>query len=559
MALSPLGRTGKNLPRVTHIVNVLVRHGFGHVIEHVHVRRRFLVRRRMGREAGDIVSSHTAAERVRMALEELGPTFVKLGQLLSARPDFVPEPYSDELRKLQDAVPSFPFEEVERVVEQELGKSIGDLFAEFDPTPQAAASIAQVHAAVLSGGRRVVVKVQRPGAEQMMATDIAILREMVPLVERALPRMRIYNLSGLVEEFSRSVRREMDFVCEANHAELMRHNFEGDSEVVIPRVEWDLTSRKVLTMERIEGMKIDDLDAIDKAGLDCRQVAGVGARAFLKQVFEHGFFHADPHPGNLLLLKDGRMAMVDFGIVGRIDQGLRKRAAGVLVALVERDSDRMMDECIALGVGNEALESREFRRDISELLDRYHGLPLREFSPENFFRDLIRVASTHEIAVPTDFILLGKTLVVIGGIARRLDPDFNLVEVAEPFARRMVLDQLEVRKLAATATRTVAEFSSLLSTLPKQIEAILAKLRRGQLKFEFEHRGLDASMREVDRVGNRLSFSLVVSALVIASSMIMVSGQELDFFGVPLGLLGYTAAAVLGLWLLIAILRSGRI
>ena len=555
----PLGKTGKNLPRVRHIVNVLVRHGFGHVIEHLHVRRRFQVRGRMGREAGDIVRGYTAAERVRMALEELGPTFVKLGQLLSARPDFVPEPYSDELRKLQDSVPPFPFEEVERVVEQELGKSIGDIFEEFNPIPEAAASIAQVHAAVLSCGRKVVVKVQRPGAEQMLGTDIAILREMAPLVERAVPRMRVYNLAGLVEEFARSVRREMDFVCEGNHAELFRRNFEGDGEVVIPRVEWDLTSRKVLTMEHIDGMKIDDLEAIDRAGLDRKQVAGVGARAFLKQVFEHGLFHADPHPGNLLLLDDGRMAMVDFGIVGRIDQGLRKRAAGVLLALVEHDADRMMDECIALGVGNEGLESGEFRRDISELLDRYHGLPLREFSPENFFRDLIRVASTYEIAVPTDFILLGKTLVMVGGIARRLDPDFNLVEVAQPFARRMALDQLEARKLVVTAARTVAEFSSLLSTLPKQVEAILAKLRRGELKFEFEHRGLDASIRELDRVGNRLSFSLVVAALVIASSMIMVSGQELAFFGVPLGLLGYTAAAVLGLWLLIAILRSGRI
>ncbi len=557
MSLFPL--TPKDLHRLRQIANVFIKHGFGYLVESLNLQRYLSLGKRIitfkkGAESLK-KDKRSIAERARMVLEELGPTFIKLGQILSARSDLLPPDFLREFNKLQDAISPFPFPAVEKIITEDFGSTPAQLFSDFEETPLAAASIAQVHRASLSDGRKIIVKVQRPGIASQIKADLDILFFLAPLAERHIPRSHLYNPVGMVEEFATTLRRELDFTVEAGHTDRFYRIFEEDDTIRIPQVYWDLTSKRVLTLERIKGIKVNDLESLDKAGLDRKKIAAQGVNIFLKQVFEQGFFHADPHPGNFLVLDNEVIGLVDFGIVGRLDEETLHSLANMLISLISHDLDRLGDEIINLGISSEDFDRRNFKSDLLEFVDSYFGVPLKRIRAENFINDMIRIAGKHGIIVPRDFVLLGKTIFILGGIGRELDPDFDFLEVAKPFAYNLIKRRLHPRKLFLNSVRALSEVSSLLESFPHQVSRILKKIHQGEFKLVVEHKGLEDTIHGRDRANNRLALGLITTALIIGSSFLL-QAQGTIFWG---GVAGLALAGLLGLWLVIAVLRSGSL
>ncbi|MCK4437304.1 hypothetical protein KAU86_05080, partial [bacterium] len=532
--------------RLRQILNVLVKHGFGYLIEWVNLQRYLSLGKRiitLKKKQEPARERRTMAERARLALEELGPTFIKLGQILSARSDLIPPEFLREFKKLQDEVPDFSFSEVQQIVEGEFGLPLKELFSHFEEVPMAAASIAQVHRASLPDGEEVIVKVQRPGIAEKIKTDLQILLYLAPLVERHIPRSRLYSPVAVVEEFAATVRRELDFTAEANHTERFYRNFEEDETVRIPQVYWDFTSQRVLTLERLEGIKINDIQALERAHVDRKKIAVNGVHAFLKQIFEHGFFHADPHPGNFFVIDKEVIGLVDFGIVGRLNQETLRCLSNMFISFISHDLERLGDEVVNLGLPSEEFDVKGFNRDLFEFVDRYFGVPLKRIRAENFINDMVRIAGKHGIRLPRDFILLGKTVFIIGGIGRELDPDFDFLEVAKPFAYDLIKKRLHPKKLFTNLVKTLSELSSSLESLPGQVSQILRRFRQGEFKLTIEHKGLEEATRDRDRSSNRLALGLVITSLIIGSSL-LIQSKGPAFWG---GIFGFALAALLGL------------
>lgn len=500
------------------------------------------------------------ARRIRLALEELGPTFVKFGQLLSSRPDLIPLDFYEELSGLQDSVSPFPFKDVKEIIEKELSKALDELFLNFSETPFASASIAQVHRAKLKSGEDVVVKVKRPGAGALISRDIAILQQLAKVIDRYIPEARIYNPSGLVREFSYVVNQELDFTVEASHASKFRENFKADTTLFIPKVFWDFTTKSVLVIEEVCGIKINDFERLDKEGFDRRKLAFIGVNIFLRQIFEHGFFHADPHPGNIFVMADGRLALVDFGIVGRVSKDMLTSIARIFTALVKRDSSAIVRGYMSLSASGSGMNISGFEREVEALLDRYYNMPLKYIRAEKFLNEMGQISSRFNLTLPQDFVLLGKTVFVIGGLGRELYPEFNMLEAAEPFARKLMLKRFEPSEIATSIYKAAEEALALVTSFPGHWRQILSKLNRGEMKMEFEHKGLENFIVELDRSSNRLAFSLIIAAIIVGSSLIIRIDKGPRLFDYPLlGIAGYIIAGVLGLWLVIAILRSGKL
>jgi len=553
-------RTYKNLHRLRQIINVLIKHGFGHLVERLNLHPFVPFKRRVRGVRGAVEAPVGLGERIRLALEELGPAFVKFGQLLSTRLDILPEDLAEELRKLQDAVKPAPFEEIKRTLEAEFGVPAEKIFAEISPQAKASASIAQVHGARLHTGEQVVVKVQREGVQELLRIDTQVMRDLVPVVERYVPAARVYNLGDLVDEFARWIDEELDFTTEARHAQRFYDNFGDYPHVVIPRVFWEYTTKRVVVFEEIEGVKIDDFAILEEKGWDRKNIARITVEAFLKQVFEDNFFHGDPHAGNIFVIEEDKIALVDFGIVGRLDNVLARSVANMLIGLATRDVEVLMDEYEAMGASPEDTDIQAFRSDLSRIIDKYWGVPLKYIRAEQFLTDLARLAGRYRVRMPKDFLLLGKTLFVIGGLARELDPEMDFLEIVKPYAERIMKERFSIKREAIYAAHVLADALNFLRRAPKHAERVLYKLRRGELKIEFEHRGLDEPIREIDRASNRLAFALIIAALILSSSMILVAGKGPTLFGYPvIGIVGYLLAGVLGLWLVWGIMRSGRL
>ncbi len=557
MSLFPL--TPKDLQRLRQIANVFIKHGFGYLVESLNLQRYLSLGKRIitfkkGAESLK-KDKHSIAERGRIVLEELGPTFVKLGQILSARSDLVPPDFLKEFSKLQDDVPPFPFPKVRKVIEDQFELSLEQLFSRFEETPLAAASIAQVHQASLPDGREVIVKVQRPGIVPKIKSDLDILLFLASLTERHIPRSRLYSPVKVAEEFATTIRRELDFTVEANYTDRFYRNFEEDDTVRIPQIYWNLTGERVLTLERIKGIKINELEALDKAGLDRKKIAVNGVNLFLRQIFEYGFFHADPHPGNLLVLENEVIGLVDFGIVGRFDEETLHAMANMLISLTSHDLDRLSDEFINLSFSSGEVNRRSFKADLLEFVDSYFGVPLKNIRAERFINDMIRIAGKHGMRMPRDFVLLGKTVFILGGIGRELDPDFDFLTVARPFVYDLIKKRLRPRKLFLNSVRTLSEIASLLESFPRQVSRTLRKLHQGEFKVVVEHKGLEETIHGRDRANNRLALGLITTALIIASSFLLQS-QGAIFWG---GIAGLALAGLLGIWLVVAILRSGSL
>jgi len=558
---STLTKTVKNIKRYRAIVQILIKYGFEDIIDRlkidivIHEGKRKLLRKKS--EEFIPKSRH---QRFRMVLEELGPTFIKLGQMLSTRTDILPSETIKELQKLQDSVKPIPVKEIIESIEEELEKPLNELFKEFDRTPQAAASIAQVHGAVTKDGMRVVVKVQRPNIKSTIVKDVAILSDLSQLIVRSIPESEVYDPVGLVEEFKSWIQQELDFYQEARNIDRFRKNFEGDSIVYIPEVYWNLTTDKIVTMEYIDGICINDIDAIEKAGLDRREIAKNGANAVLKQIFEHGFFHGDPHPGNIRVLPGNVIAPIDFGLVGRIDQETIEHLSDLLSGIVKKDSHRVVRVMMNMEMIKDDINLSALRIDLTDMIDRYIDIPLSHINIDQVHDDFLKLVKVHKIRFPRNLYLMGKTFIVMESIGRELDPEFDILSLAKPYITRLILTRYNPARLTRDLIHILEAYSDLIRTLPDNIRQILVKVGKGQLGINLYHQGLNQLIRELDKSTNRLSFSLIIAALIISSSLIIQLNLGPKIFGLSaFGLLGYLTAAFLGFWLVIAILRSGRL
>jgi ubiquinone biosynthesis protein len=546
------------LGRYRDVVSVLLKHGLADVVDMLHLDRYVPFGRHFVARRARANAVLTREARFRCALEELGPTFVKFGQALSVRADLLSPAVTTELTMLQDHVVPLAAGVAEATVAAELGRPVSALFRVFDPVPVAAGSMAQVHRAELTSGEVVAVKVRRPDIGRVIAGDIEMLKQLAVLLDRHVPAASVVDPIGLVDEFARTIRAEQDLAREGRNIERCARNFAQDATVRLPRVYWDRTTRGVLTLEFLDGIKVSDLAAADVSPFRRRLVAKRGADAMLQQVLVHGFFHADPHPGNVFVLADHVIGFLDFGIVGRLDMRMREFLADVVLAVDARDPVRLGALAREIALNPAGVDIDRLNQDMTTLLDEYADVSLGDLSLSAVLGDIVAVAAWHHLRFPSNLMLLIKAVVTMEGVGRQLDPSFKIVEHAAPAIKRIWRARFTPAALALRATAASRELWSAASAVPEQIASLLRKAGDGRLQVQFVHRNLEHFVREMDRSSNRLSFAIVIGSLVIASSLVMQVGGGAGRYPM-LGLTGFLIAGVLGIGLAVGIVRSGRL
>lgn len=547
-----IGRGLRNIKRLRQILLIFTKYGFRDIIDRLPIRMPYKVKK--------VLLKGTRAERLRLALEELGPTFIKFGQLLSVRADILPKELISELSKLQDEVKPLPFDEVKRVVEAELKNPLTTLYHSFNYEPEASASLAQVHRAVTKDGDNVVVKVQRPGVKKIIETDLSIMELLANLIEREIRGARDYELVTRVKEVGKNLMAELNFINEGKAIERFRINFREDKDIVIPEVYKEFSTNKVLTMERLEGIKITDVDALESAGLSRKEFTRKGADFILRQIFDYGYFHADPHPGNMLVSKDGKIILLDYGLIGTLDEETKENLASLLLAVIKRDAEKTTKLFTKLGVMKEEVDVKKVESDIREFIDKYYGVPLSKLSVSDIVNDIFEISRKYRMKIPRNLILLAKALSTVEGIANQLDPDFDMIAYLKPFGKKLIERKYSLRNILKQVKLVMESYSSLLKILPDDLILILSKIKEGKLKIEFEHRGLTKLILQFKSSAYKLVFSLIISSLIIGSSLIMLTNRGPFWFGYPsLGVIGFALAGLLGFGLLLSLLGSRKL
>ncbi|GAA3404404.1 AarF/ABC1/UbiB kinase family protein [Paenibacillus hodogayensis] len=554
-----IGKRLRHINRYRDIALALTRHGFGFVVEEMDIFHLLSIPERLGWKAAR-TDRKTVGERIRNVLEELGPTFVKLGQIASTRSDLIPKPILKELEKLQDDVPPFSFHEARTIIEAELGSELEHAFASFDAEPLAAASIGQVYVAVLKTGEKVAVKVQRPAIAETIRTDLAILQNLAVLAEARFEWAKRFQLQHMLENLGKALIDELDYSIEARNADVLFNRFRHNPHIRIPRAHARYCSRTVLTSEFVDGMKLNRPDRLRAMGHDPQAIAERLMQAVLQQICIDGFFHADPHPGNIMVLADGTVAFLDFGMVGRLTPDMKDHFAALIIALMRQSTTGIINAVLRMGIVTDEVDMQELRRDVDRLRDKYVGVPLGEISLGEAVNDLLDVAYRHRIRIPTDFILIGKALVTIEGLVSQLDPGISIVRIAEPFGKRLLLEQIRPRKLAAGLWEQLGEFGELFLHMPKHLKDMMTTLKKGRLEIAVPD--FDKFLRKLDRIINRisfsivlLSFSIIMTGLIIGSSL---NRQSSMLWHVPALEIGFVIAIFLVLWLIHSIFKSGR-
>jgi ubiquinone biosynthesis protein len=555
-----LGRTYHYINRYREIVTVLVKHGFGELITGANIEKYVDFGRKLfpGKREGQVISL-SRWERVRMALEELGPTFIKLGQIMSNRPDLVPQNLIIELRKLQSAVPPFPEAEAKKLIEKEIGRPIGELFSDYTITPIASASIAQVHRAVLKNGKEVAVKVQRPGIEQIIKSDIEIMFHLAALMEKYVEEMSLLNPVAVVAEFERSIKRELDFSIEAAAIERFGRNFQTNPTIYVPTVYRDYSTSKVLTMEFIDGIKASNVETLLAAGLDPKLLASRGADLVLKQIFEHGFFHADPHPGNLIALPGNLICFLDYGMMGGISMRDRAQLSSLLIGVVSQDATRIARTLLQISGSLHLKDAVKLEYEIHSLLEQYSYQPVKTVNIGGVLSQLISLIINYRLTAPPSFYLLTKAIITIEGVGRMLDPDFDMIGHAKPFTRNLLKERMNPLKLLKDLYLSAIDLGTLLRDLPSDIREILTQIEEGKIRLAFEHKGLESMLETLNQISNRIAFAIVLAALVMSSALVVLAGIPPRWHGIPvIGIVGFLGAGIMGFWLLISIIRHGK-
>jgi ubiquinone biosynthesis protein len=532
-------RVGKHLKRYREIAGVLADEGLYANIDMLGLRR--FVPARLSRHGPDALPIEVHARR---AIERLGPTFIKVGQALSSRPDIVSEPLLSELRKLQDEVPPISFDQVRPVVETEFDSPLEDVFPEFDPTPIASASLGQVHVAKLPSGEKVAVKVQRPGVREIIDTDIDIFLTQARWVSDHTDVGSGIDVVGIATEFAHALREEVDYLTEGDNAQHIRRALADDESCMIPRVYWDFTTTRVLTLEFVDGVRLNRLDEVDAAGLDRAVLAERGIVCYLKQIFQVGVFHADPHPGNLFALPDNRVGFTDFGRVGRVSQQSREKLADLLVGAVDHDAPLAADALLDMTTSPEAVNEAELRREVTRIIDHYHGVELRRIDIGEIVNDVMGLIRDQHLGVPSDFVVLLATFAVLQGIGRELDPEFDFAAAAAPFAQDLVKERMQPSRVFEQMSRAARRLTRTLSRLPDSLDMLARQAAHGELKMGMRLTDYDDLMERAQEVADRLAFALIVAAFVIGFSQLLTVEWLPNFLRVFATLALVSAAAV---------------
>ena len=554
--------TVRDLGRLQDIASVLIRWGFGDVVK------------RMGmagvlEKAGRLLHWQAVEEgrlrmdvptRLRCTLQDLGPTFVKLGQVLATRVDLLPPAWIDELGKLQNAVPALPWDAVLPQLREDLGAEPEAVFARVEHEPLAAASLAQAHRAWLADGSAVVLKIRRPGIRDTVEADLRLLKHLAVIVEKNLPELRRYHPQRIVQQFSASLRRELDFAAECRNAERIAHNFAGRDDIVIPRVYWQWTCERLNVQECLKGVPGRDLAAVDAMGLDRVQLARTGAGLVLKMVLEDGFFHADPHPGNIFYMPDGAIGVIDFGMVGRVTEQRRFQIVRLLHGLVVHDSAAVAEVLADWTEENNDIDEVRLQESADVFVDQYRGVPLKDLRMGAMLGDVTAMLREHGLSLPADLALMIKAFLTLEGMGRQLDPDFDMASEARPYLERAMLERFAPDVLVRRGRRTLSGLVDLLRDMPRDVHRLLQSARRGKLQMHIEVDTLRAFGEQVDRAANRLTMGIITASLVIGSSIVMnsVGGGVSNRWLMALGVLGFVGAALCGVWILFSIWRSGR-
>lgn len=547
-----------DMGRLREIIRVMTKYHFGNILEAVGLKNRLFETLKLYIKSPEEVHE-PAHVRLRLVLEELGTTFIKLGQVLSTRADLVGREVAEELAKLQDEAPPFPFEDVKRVLESELGVPMEEVFSEFQEEPVASASIGQVHRARLRNGDAVAVKVQRPGIADTVKSDIILMKYLAKLANDRVPGLRYYNLPGIVAEFERAIRKELDYHQEANNVERFRAMFMDDETVYAPYVYREYSTGRVLTMQYVDGVKLTDILKSD-IKFNARVIAERGARCYFKQIFIHGFFHADPHPGNILVQKGNVLCFLDFGMMGHLDRSFRDRLAELFILLMNYDVNGIVNQLRYMNILTEETDLEEVKYDIIDLLDRYYGADVRkvgEILTEFTMPGMIR---RHRIRIPRDFVLLARVMSMAEDLGERLDPRFNGLEVAWKMTHKLIRNRLNPLRNLDEVPAAIIELEHIMNDLPRGLISALQKLEEGKLKMELEHRNLDEISVRIERSTNRISLAMLVSALIIGSSLVTIPREALILERFPfLGIFGFAVSFLIALALIVSIIKSRRL
>jgi ubiquinone biosynthesis protein len=557
--------TTRSIGRLSEIAQVMVRHGFGYFLE-AHKLSDLLPGRSSEDRLAGVAAEHGAAsargQHLRELLDELGPTFVKFGQLLSTRPDVVPPDIVVELRGLQDDVRPFPFEQAERVIEEELGNTLERLFLDFEPEPVAAASIGQVHRATLPNGRRVAVKVQRPGAPRQIEADLGLLYQAARLARERIRALDFVDTRQLVDEFARSIRKELDYRQEGRNAQNFHRHFVGDPHVRVPKVYWQYTRPRVLTLEWIDGIQLADLDLVATTLEERKEIAYRITDTWMTMIFRHGFFHGDPHPANILLPAEaGSIGLVDFGAVGTLTDDDMSKLTGLFIDAANENIDQLPRRLADLGVRYPKEREAEFLAELREIYYRYYGASLSEVDPVQIIREGFQLIYSMNLHLPARFLLLDRTIATLGSVGAELYPDFNVFEVARPYARDLMLERFMPERMARRARKEAFRYAQVVADVPHQFHDFMEEIRDGQIEVGFVHKGLDEFLADLQRVFNRLVIALIVTGGLIGSSLIGIFAKAgPHFLGINvISIVGFALSGLLGIWLLWGVIRSGRL
>jgi len=538
----------KDAKRLKQITGVMFKTGLGYYLENLKLNHHLFIHQRTNTDQ----IPEDLPRKLRMAMDELGGTFVKLGQLLSLRPDLIPDEYCKEFSKLQDDVTPVKYEVIRETVENELKHSISEIFSYFDKEPIASASIGQVHKARLLNGTRVVVKIQRPNIKQLMEEDIDLLYHLSGIAQHQIPSFEKYNPKALVDEFKRYTEEELDYLKEGRNIDKFYHNFKDYDKMKVPKVFWDFTTNKVLTMGYIDGIPIDDKEGFKDWGCNEKELSNNLADVFLKQVFEFGFFHADPHPANLFVLPGNKIALLDYGICGTLKEKDRESLIDMLIYLVHRDINGVVEKFLSLGVLED--KNDQLAEELSSLVEEYAEANLEQIDAVKLFTQMIEVAKKYEFRLPADFVLLVKAIVTIEGVGQSLDKGFNLGDKLHEYTDTLISKKLRPSHIAKAIVSDINEFKDNVTSIPRQINEILIKLRKGELGVHFERKDLVQLEREIDKSSNRVSMGIIIAALVVASALVLQVNN-----GKWLAVVGFLIAIFLTIGLIISVMNERRV
>lgn len=559
--LGAFGRTYRHLQRYNRILQVLLKYGFSDLIHRLHIDEYLESgwQRLKGSQPEEPLARISRPERLRMAFQELGPTFIKLGQLLSSRPDLLPPAYLEELSRLQDKIPPVAWEEIDAVFRREFGAPAEDIFPGFEHEAMAAASIGQVHRARLEGGQEVVIKVRRPGISQLISVDLEIFGHIASLMEQYLEEVRGHSPSAVVEEFAASLHRELDFSIELTNIQRFALNFQDNRTIHVPVVYPEFCSSRVLVMEYIDGIKASDIPRLQGEGYNLPLIAERGANLVMEQIFQHGFFHADPHPGNLFILPGNVVCFIDFGQMGRLSRQDKEDFTALILSLVKKKEHDMVDGVLRTTIQLQEVDKERLERDLVFFVDRYLYQPLHKLEAAKVFQDLLTLVTRHQLSFKPSLYLMMKALSTLEGVGMMLNPKLELFSLAKPFMYRLQFERMQPKRLLEDAAGFGINYLRLLKILPEELQNILVQLQGGQLKIGFEHRGIRPLQLTLERISNRIAYAIVLAALIMGSSLIVLSGIPPRWHNVPvIGLFGFVLAACMGFGLLISILRHNK-